>query len=143
MKLSKVKLIEINESYSCKAHTKINIVDGEIRYTDYEFLPMALLPDGLEPGVYSPTFKKVSLENWVEPSSWLPACIKEEYQWAAMDEDGEWNIFTEKPSSDAKEYDIMDGETHQLDLLLKTQPDPLGWENSLHTRTEDGKWVRA
>lgn len=142
MKLTKVKLIEITlGASSAKAYTRINIRDGELWGTDYEFIPMPLLPDGLEPGVYSPTFQKLSLENWVEPSSWLPDFIHRDFAAIMMLPDKTWTLLKEVPV-DAYYIEHMD--TYDLPKnLFDTKPDPLGWENSLHVRTEDGKWVRA
>lgn len=99
-----------------------------------------------EPGIYNADGVKINPENYKEPSEWLPRNLREEWVYAAMGRDGEWDVYYDEPTFDSilERWHTITPDTGNFrisDGLFQTYFDSQGPAKSLHKKV-NGRWER-
>jgi len=140
MKLKGIKIVEYNANGLFVYGDSVEVNNGSL-YGELYSIPKELTPL-TEYGVYNADYEPIDMANYVDPLSWIPKNIRPEYEWLAMDENGEWWLFPCEPRAEGISWSPGNGEEIELSGIIDTKTDPLGWKNSKFRRI-DGKWRRA
>jgi hypothetical protein len=113
--------------------------------SDYEVFDAGIF-DGLPTPTESALFSLQGGEIVNPPVEELPTSISLDWQWAFMDDGGEyllWYVSEDQPlcSEESKQWVVI--MKSWLGYFFDVPPDPQGWRNSLHKRQPDGTWQRA
>lgn len=103
------------------------------------------LPDGIEEGYYNSDFERIE-DDAVDPTTWLPTNILDQFVCATMDTDGEWLVLDTMKVVYNDDDCIWEAEGNctikPLHSVFKTYRDPLGARYAKFVRDVDGAWKR-